>query len=483
VLFPGPVWFDPWYHENIVVHILSSFRIPEAGTLSYEKLPIYHLLISTIIIFTGLDFKVYFLIYICPLEVILQLLLVYMIGNILNLNNKLSLIATLLLVIGDYNIANGIIEFPNGFAVIFIMAIIYIILKTQRYPSMRWIAISILFMLIIILTHTLAAMATAIIILVFWFGSIIYQRMFKENGKRMVASFSLVLLFGIAMISWWMYASGQYIFIIKAITWAFQADNFFTEAPIKAIEYVASIPSNEILLDKIGFSVYFFFSSIGCLFLISRNSDSKINGFVYSLGSAILAIIGFFGTVLNLLFIPTRWIYMSQTMLVIPAAIGIGVVGIRINRNRKPIIASIIAIMAFFMISDTIANFDTPVLSPSRMVRESLYESELHSIDTITAYTPSSISSDQLAFAYVVNRKGIPTQLINEALDKIDFIPLLGTTIIIRKAILDYPFYASGSIWKLNYDIRIAILNENIDCVYDSGSTIAYYKIKDKIIP
>jgi len=480
IIFPGPVWFDPWYHENIVSQILSSSHIPETGLQSYEKLPIYHLLISSIILFTGLNFKAAFLIFICPIEVILQVLLIFMIGNKLFLGNKISLFASLLLIVSDYNIENGIIEYPNGFAIIFILAIVYIILKSQITTSARWIMINIIIMLMVILTHTLAAMAIAIMILSFWFGSYLYNNIFQKNKKRDVASFSLLLLFSIAMFSWWMYASGHYILLVKVITWAFQADKYFPENPIKELKYLASIPINEVVYDKMGFTIYFFFSSIGCLFLMSKYSYSKINGFVYALGSIVLAIIGFLGTVFNLLFIPNRWIFMSQTMLSIPAAIGISII-IRIDKYKRALITSIIVIMTFFMITDSIANFDTPILSPKIMVRASLYLSEIQSIDTILAYDNNTIASDQLAIAYISNKKDIKTQLINDSLDKQEFISLLGSTIIIRKTIIDSPFYAYGTIWKLYFDPRDILINEDMNCVYDSGSTIAFIKSNNGI--
>jgi hypothetical protein len=483
VMFPSSVWFDPWYHKRIIETILSTSHIPQVGLQSYEKLPVYHVLISALSQFTGLNFKGSFLIFICPVIVIAQALLIFMIGNVFIPGKKIPLLASLLLMIGDYNISNGIIEFPNGFAIIFILAVIYINLKMQKFASVRWIVLAIIIMLTIILTHTLASMAMAILLLFFWLSSIIYRWLFWESEKRLIASLSLAMLFTITMFTWWMYASGHYIFIVKAITWAFQADNYFTEAPIKALEYISSVPILETLMDKLGFTVYFFFSSIGCLFLISPRSGSRISGFVYSFGSIVLAVIGFLGTVFNLLFIPTRWIFMSQMTLSIPAAIGICMITSRIMVNRRIWIACLVSGMAFFTISNTMANFDTPVLSPKMTIRVSLYSSELQSIDTITAYTKKTISVDQLAFAYIFNTKEEKIQLINKSLDSMDFTPLMGSVIILRKSIIDDPFYASSSIWRIYYDPRILLLNEGINCVYDSGSTMAYFRTKDDSIP
>lgn len=479
VMFPTSVWFDPWYHKNIIEKIITTSHISEEGLQSYEKLPVFHIIISAIAYFTGLEFKGSFLIIICPIIVIFQALLIFMIGNLILPGTKIPLLASLLLMIGDYNIANGIVEFPNGFAVVFILAVIYINLKMQMAASARWIVITILIMLAIILTHTLASMAMAILLLFFWFGSFLYRRLYWDSEKRLVTSFTLAILFSIAMFSWWMYASGHYIFIIKAMTWAFQADNYFTEAPKRAVEYVSSIPVQETLMDKLGFAVYFFFSSIGCLFLISQKSGSRMNGFVYSFGAIVLAIIGFLGTVFNLLFIPTRWIFMSQMTLSIPAAIGISILTSQIKPYRRVWMACAVTGIAFFTISNTIANFDTPIFSPGMTIRVSMYTSELQSLDTITAYSPGKVSSDQLAISYILNAKKVKTELINNSLDSMDFTPLLGTVIIIRNAIIDFPFYASSSVWKLDYDPGTVILSEGIDCIYDSGGIKAYFRATD----
>jgi hypothetical protein len=483
IMFPGPVWFDPWYHQNIIENIISTGHIPHEGLQSYEKLPVYHLIISTIMRFTGLEFKGSFFLFICPIIVIIQALLIFMIGNLLIPGKKIPLLAALLLTIGDYNIANGIIEFPNGFAVIFILAVIYINLKMQKLASVHWVIVTIIIMLTIILTHTLASMAMAIILLFYWLSSFFYRVLFRGSEKRLVTSFSLAMLFGIAMFTWWMYASGHYIFIIKAMTWAFQADNYFTETPIKALEYISSVPVLETLMDKLGFTIFFFFSSMGCLFLISKKSESKICGFVYSFGSIVLAVIGFLGTVFNLLFIPTRWIFMSQMTLSIPAAIGISIITARSKVHRRVLMASIVAGIGFLTISNSMANFDTPILSPKMTIRVSLYASELQSIDTITAYASRKISSDQLAFAYIVNIKDVQIQLINKSLDSMDFLPLMGSVIIIRKSLVDDPFYASSSIWRIYFDPQELLLSEGINCVYDSGLTKAFLRTKDAAAP
>jgi hypothetical protein len=483
LMFPASIWFDPWYHKNIIEKIITLSHIPEEGLQSYEKVPVYHLLISSIMRFTGMNFRWSFLIYICPVIVIVQALLIYMIGDILVPGKKIALLASLLLMIGDYSITNEIIEYPNGFAIILILAVIYLNLIMQKAASVRWIVMTIIIMWAIILTHTLASMAMAILLLFFWLSSFLYKYLFRVSEKRLVTSFSLAMLFSIAMFTWWMYASGHYIFIIKAITWAFQADNYFTEAPVKALEYIAKIPAFETFINKLGFTVYFALSSIGCLFLMSQKSDSRINGFVYSFGSIVLAIIGFLGTVFDLLFIPTRWIFMSQMMLSIPAAIGISLVTSRSKNYRRVWMACLVSGITFFMISNTMANIDTPILSPKLTIRVSFYSSELTAIDTITAYSQRKVSTDQLAFAYIINTKDVKLQLINRSLGNMDFTPLMGSVIIIRKAIIDYPFYASSAIWRIYYDPRILLLNESMNCVYDSGSTMAYYRTKDDAAP
>ena len=137
MMFPGNVWFDPWYHENFVREILKTTHLPQLGTGSYSKLPVMHLLLASTMIVTGLDFKMSFMLLMIPLQVILQAIFTYALAVEFISGKKPALLATLLVTVADVVVSKGIIAYPNNLAVILMTVIIYTVFRARQRSSSK----------------------------------------------------------------------------------------------------------------------------------------------------------------------------------------------------------------------------------------------------------------------------------------------------------------------------------------------------------
>jgi hypothetical protein len=480
LMFPGHVALDPWGHEYIVREILSTFHIPQLGPLTYSKVPVMHLHLASTMLMTGLDFEISFMLLMSSLQVIVQATFTYLLAVRFITGKRIALLAALLVTVADIVVFNGFLAYPTTLAVMLLSAILYVVLRARQASSMRWTALGLVLMATLILTHTLVSLAMAMLLLCFWAGFEVYKRLHRSRAGIPLVALSLVALFSIAMLSWWIYASGHILFLAQVIRWALRAEYFLAPVPEAARAYAASIPVSEILLDIAGFSVFYTFAAIGCLYLASIKSPGGARGFALALVGILFAAFAFLGPVLNLFVLPDRWYLMSQVALAIPTALGMIMVA-GLGRGRQDVLLGIlVGLVTFSMVADAAANFDTPVFSSARNIRRAFTEGELRSMETIADLWDGVVGSDRHATAYLTYGGGVATYAINDALDEKDFTLLAGTAILIRDYITNSPFYAEGP-WKLGYDPRDLLERQGFGRLYDSGSASLFYKeMQDK---
>jgi hypothetical protein len=476
VMFPGGIWFDSWFHERLVREMLRTSHITGLGALPYSKLPVMHLLLGSTMLLTGMDFETAFMLVVSPLQVIVQAIFTYSLAVGFISGKRPALLAALLVTVADVVMAKGIVAYPNTLAMILLIVIVHTIFRARQSASTKLSVLCLLLMGTLILTHTIASLALAILLLCFWLGFGVYQWMYCTRVKVPPVNFFLFALFVVAMLSWWMYASGHIMLLAKSIQWAFQVEHFQARAPAQAIAYSLEIPISEVLLDRVGFSMYYALAIIGCLYLMSKKATGSGHGFMLALGGCFLTAIGFFSPVLHAYVLPVRWHFMSQVMLAIPAALGIILISGVADKHRALLIGALVGLLSFSMVADVAANFDTPILSSARLIRVAFTESELQSMDTITDLWRGTIASDQHSNAYLSSQRDVETLEINEPLDVQDFLTLKGSMLLIREYITSKPFYAGGKAWMLGYDPIDILMTQRFEQVYDSGSVTAFYR-------
>jgi len=470
-IFPGFVWFDPWWHESIVQQTLGTGQIVE-GT-DYSRIPVMHLLIASTMLITNLAYKASTILSVGLAQVIANAVFIFLVADKILHNPRLGLLAALLLGVADTVIERGIVAYPMTLGLMWIIIIIYTQFRAYQTPSITNMSISLLFMAVLILTHPLAAAFMAVIFLCFWLGFHVYKSLYPSR-LQVTPSVTILILFVVAMLSWWMYASGHIFDFAKALQWAFAADYFV--GPLEVVQYRQAIPLSEYLLDRMGFFLFFAISFIGVLYFFSKKAESR-EGFSLAIAGLVILAVAFLSIPLGLRTYPQRWLPCSQTILAIPAALGFLLIcnTFRSSLAKVSVLTILILVTSFSMMTDIAANFDQPVFS-TRVVRLAYTESEIESMETISGTWDGVIATDLHAHAYFSHSKRMDTEILSDGLLEKDFSEFSDTMVVIRKYVTEKPFLVSGGTCELDYNPRDVLDNQGFSRVYESGSVSAFMK-------
>jgi len=474
LLFPGVVGNDPWAHQAFTTKILEAGHIP-AG-YSYSKLPIMHLIIGSTSLITNLGYPRAAMLSISLMMVIIFAIFTFLLGRFLG-NPKAGLLGALLLIMAPDVLNLGFDVAPTALGMLWILILTYVLFKAKDKKSIILICLTFLFMGVFILSHTITALAMAILLFCLWIGFEIYKMAQKERFEVPV-SFYLSILFAVGMFGWWTYASGHMSTFAELIRWGFRVEQW---APSQAAEaYESKVPYSEYLLDILGFLLFYTFAVIGSLSMLSHGSRHKY-GFALVLGGFVLVAIAFFSIPLGLTgTLPRRWFSYSQLIMAIPAALGlISVSGLFPNRviSRTLLCMSILA-MCFLMTTSSRADFDNPIYTKDLTTRSALTGSELRGMNTLSAIWKGRIAGTQVDISYFQENKGmsVVTTFGSQLYTK-DFSESKDAMIVIREEIVVHPFYSEGQL-RLDYDPREVLAGQGFSRVYDCGSVTAFLMTK-----
>jgi len=475
LIFPNVIGIDPWGHQMITLKILDSGFIPQG--YSYSNLALTHLETASTSLITGLDYKLAVTFSVTLSQIICCILFIFLLGKFL-FNTKVALLASLLLVIGNYYIYMGLIAIPNAFAAIFIPIIIYLLFSITKKNFLIGTALVIFFMITLILTHTISAMCMAIILAAILLTSYGYNKIYKGHMEKSV-TFNLVAFFSVAMFSWWIYATGHIKTLTDIIKVGFSED-IIINVPKEIIGYVATTPFFEQLYNQLGTFLFFSISILGCFYMISKKygNSSTLN---FAIVGLIPLTIGFFSLIFGLFTIPERWWYFSQILLVIPVSLGFILLYNKIkNKYTKPLFLLFLTIFfSFIIITGSMANVDNHMFSPNTGVRLALTESEITGAVFFSEKSVKPLLLDHdysiiLTNYYSLNDKRVKS--LDSSLLTGEFSPG-GGTIVIREEIVNRPFRLFGQPFKLNYDPKQVLENQGFSKIYDSNSVFGFYRL------
>ena len=172
--------------------------------------------------------------------------------------------------------------------------IVFLILNPERGNTFKFKGISILILVLLILTHHLSSLITLVALLTSYLGYVIYTAGYKSKERLAGISSTIVILFGVALLSYWLYVS-----------------HFFTDAveiglgsAVERMGIMLTIPAiqpNAIWLEinKSGLLLFYGLSIIGILSMLNRK---YINGprFTLLFCGVCLTIITFAGVALGI---------------------------------------------------------------------------------------------------------------------------------------------------------------------------------------
>lgn len=375
LLFPSVVGADPWWHQMFTSKILEIGYIPD-GHL-YSSLPIMHLEIGSVSLITGLNYKISTMFSISFFQILISVIFLFLLGKFL-FNNIIGLLSGLLLITaGVYYIHMGLWTVPNTIAATLILVIVYLLFKIRGENPFVGTTLTMIFMIILVLTHTITAMCLAILLFVIFISFKAFKVLYYKPGRTPV-KFNISIFFSVIMFAWWTYAAFRFICsLADFIELGFSRDTVYQNAPL----YVLSIPVSEQIFNVLGMFLFFSFSFIGCFYMLSKK------GTPYTFTSAALGItalsIGFFPLVIGHSVIEIRWWYFAQMLLALPLAVTFLLFSGLFKKNnlRSLFIFSFTVFLTFIVITSPTANIDNPIFSPNTPgYRSALIESEMQAI-------------------------------------------------------------------------------------------------------
>lgn len=473
LIFHSLIGIDPWWHEMFTMKILELGHIPDGYV--YSKLPVMHLIVSSISLITGMGYKFSTMLSISILQVI-AFVFIFLIGQLIY-TEKIGLLAALLLAIADIQIKYAIVIVPMTIGVIMMPILIYTIFKAKHDRLNSLICVFFVMCMVLILTHVLASLIMAILLLLFYLAFETYKRLYhiKFNSPM---TFVIVILFTITMYSWWMYVAEHYFVafgnLIKGGLLS-TSGGFSIQAQSNSTKDVL-----EVLLSVFGFFLNVGLSIVGSFYMLSKKFVNRYGFSLAICGYAFLAII-FASLIMGLVgILPGRWYLALQMIIAIQAAIGILLIcSIPKSKSQKALIlTSLIIVSSFFMITDPVANMDAPIYSKNTTNLLAMTDSELKAIDTISNMKEDgTIWIDQYPLYFLEFNQNIKARGVTPLIISKDFTSVSGEIIIIREEIVENPFgaYQKGVI-NIEYDPRILLSEQRFECIYDSKSVTAFLK-------
>ncbi len=489
LIYHGIVGIDPWYHQKLTMNMLDAGYINWASR--YSSLPSMHLLIGATSLITGLSYKVATMFSVCMLQVICNILFVFLLGKFMH-STRAGLMAALLLSVADLQIRFAYWTIPNSLGVIFIPIIIYLLFKVRQEKPAVSICLSALFMIVLILTHPVASSSLVMLLFFTWLGFEFYQRLHYRAATEKTSTYLFAfILFAIATLGYWTFFSGHISILRGLIRTGFSVDNLATMPPggialvpnslqsafIQYREHV--VPFSEQLFNYAGLFVYFTFAFIGAFIMFSRDIRNRY-GFAFVFASLLILAVNFIGIITNRSFMVGRWNYLLQVLLAIP--VGVAFLWLGNLPAKKTLRACLAGIMTFtltlLMVMSIQANTDNRTFSPNTIVRYGFRQSEVEAMNTVSNMYNGKIAGDCI-YSLLGRLPELAGKVVTmcDQLYSRDFTECSDKLVLIRKEIVINPLNIAGlAPFRLDYDPNQALSEQGFSRVYQCDTVSGFVK-------
>jgi hypothetical protein len=469
-IFPGLLGIDPHYHQEFVMDLVAQGTIPRYT--SYTFLPIFHLIIGVTSILTATDYKMAVILSAGLLQIVMNVLAVYLIAAMLFNNHRVGLLASLFVVTSGQHIFMNYATIPNSLAIIFIPLILYLFFILKYRHPIRAEGLGMVCMLGLVLTHTIAALGMAFILFVAWGIHFFFLRGTMPEGEPISLKVSVLFLAG--TFAWWTYVSEHTKTLALLLESGFNY-TFFVSAPKELIlDYSRTIPFSEQLFTNMGLFLFWSLALVGIFFMISYYHDPKV--FILAVATVTPLAIGFAMLLLNLSVIQQRWWFIGQILMSIPLAASV----LLLYSHRKAQIISKLAVMGcvallvFLMVMNFPANMDNNQYTPNSQIRLVLTTSEIQSFHSVSAKVNGSILMDE----YYLYTQQYGSSNLEDFSDRVyshNFTPAGDEIFLVRDEILTHPSMFFSTLYKVNYDLPGDLSDAGYSKIYTSESVEGFY--------
>jgi len=480
---PFPIGSDPWIHAEYIKWFLqfNYVMVPQGFDLYYCNYPLAHLLACAAKLIENVGIKESM--FIIGAVTAISTLFVYLVARDLYNNINLALLSMLLLSLADFHVEWSIEVIAMTFGIAIYSIIIYLILRTRTKQDFIFKIFQMVFIIIIIWTHTISSFIALISILSLYIGSFFYTKIYKDFQRFPFVSGRLCMIFVIILILHWM--DPNYPFI-DSITSGF-IDSLTREAKFLGRESIVAQEYWTSLFNIIGFLFYIFLGIIGCLYNLSRDYANRRKFSLIFMVAILFFIFFAFPTFGIRNIVPYRWpafIYVGFVLFSSSGLMRIANIFANIY-NKQLFIFSIMLISSFFMITCHFANPDS-VLYGKEIAEKFYYkESEIALFQNVnniyTGVIVSDVHSNVRYFGDHLNRDKRLSYPLSKNGD-INWSIMNDKLVIWEKASIERPMLCSGEGGK-GFDILLGNrfkkhLDENFNCIYNTEEARAYLGYK-----
>lgn len=462
MIFPSLVGVDPFEHKIFVESIISTGHIPSGS--AYSSIPLFHILISTTYCLLNLYYKFATTLSVSLAQIIVDTLFVYLLGNLVFKDHRVCLLASLILMFGNYHVLRTFWSIPNSFAMVYILVGLFLIIRLRWRVRFESIFLVLMIFIALILTHSLAALAMAIILITIS-GTMYFYNILVSDARASMNVYLLSLFYATLLFAWWTYGS---IFTRKLgylIKKGFSVD---FDIPTNVINHTQNLPIFELILPYLPEFIFFSLAIVGAFYAMHYKNAL---GIAFALSGIIIIFISFVSPLLGAFIIPDRWRYMGQCILAIFTSIAIILLS-NTRYSSKGLFALILGLIVFFMVISPVANLDNFMFIPNSGHRYALIESEIVALGTSSNIWQGEIGTDEY-FAAVKTQEYDPRDISQELIFG-NFSRDNGRLVLVRNEIINKPLWASRSIYCLNYDPNTKISSEGFCKIYNSNSVNGY---------
>ena len=379
-VFPTLPGSDPWEHLNYIEDFVNLGHIESThGNIYYLNYPIMHLEVAATKLLTGVDYKTAMFLG-AGVPLVLSTVFVFLIGRTLG-NTRVGLLAALLVGLSDFHLQWSIQIIAMSLGIALFSTIVYLVIRYGSGAKWSMMALTILLMLELIITHTVSAFIMLCFLVFLLVGMQMHRYIFARDStpRQGIMAVHILTTFAVAMLAYWMYAgyvkdSGFLDQLVRSLYNSLTVESGLMERPHSHLGTMG-----DRVLDIAGFLLLYLFCTTGCLVWFSRDLQDRCR---VALATVVILLTAFalsfpvFG-MRNIL--PYRWYAFIYVGLGTIAAVGILTI-VEHLRNRGLGMAMLTITMlavSFFGITDSQSNMDSPVYAEQLNQRMVYTDSEL----------------------------------------------------------------------------------------------------------
>ena len=398
---PYPVGSDPWAHREYIAYFIEFGRtaVPPDFSIYYVNYPIAHLHAACTSLLASISphDAMFLLGAILTLSTIVTFLIVRMLtGNI-----QLALVSMLLLNFVDVQIQWSIQVLAMSFGIAIYAFIIFFALKIYLKPEdkIKYIPFMLVFLGIIVWTHTISAFITLVSLFALIVGYILYEILYNRNilaFKSQNVQLLVVPLIFLAVIITYHWMDPLYPFFDQVLGGLLKSLSM--EAEFLGATTVSNVHGRwEELLQPVGFCLYAFFGIIGTLYCLS-NKESVKKYFPLIVLVLVLFVVRYAFPIFGMRnIIPDRWPAFAFVCFVL--FIGFGIFcGMGLLKKKVTILcifATFLFTGSLLMITNASTNHDSPLFGEEVYLNLIWTESEMKMYNRINATYEGMISADE----------------------------------------------------------------------------------------